>query len=456
MDHQLGRRRGGFCALAIFLGVLLVAHAVRAAPFAYVSNFDDDTVSVIDTAIDETVATIAVGNGPDGVAVSADGTRVYVTNSHGASVSVIDAAASSVIATITTPTVPVAIAIHPTDARAYLAHSRDPGIISIIDTALNALVGTFQTDGRLPGDIALSPDGAFAYLPNRFDVSEPFPCQIHQRFCRLTVSVFDTQNEQWLRPIEGLGGYVGGIAVSPDGRYLYVGNAYMDPDGGYPFVVSFIDTTLSPPWVIARVPVHAGNDVAVNPSGTRVYAAGGDRVTVVDTGSLTSIATIRVGRTNFGVDLRGTERSYVTNFDDATVSVIDTADNSVVATVPVGRGAAEIAIGPDSVPFTLPPTPSPTATPTPSAIGTPTETPTPTTTATLTVTSSATATARTPCMGDCDENRTVTADELVVAVAIALGEASMARCEPADANRDNAITIEEIVLAVKSARIGCE
>ena len=59
-----------------------------AEPFAYVPNWDSDNVSVIDTATNSAVSTIAVGDAPYGVGVNPAGTRVYVTNFAGDSVSV--------------------------------------------------------------------------------------------------------------------------------------------------------------------------------------------------------------------------------------------------------------------------------------------------------------------------------------------------------------------------------
>jgi YVTN family beta-propeller protein len=57
---------------------------------AYVANMGSDSVSVIDTRAAATIGTpIAVGDEPDGVAVSPDGTRAYVTNRSGNSISVI-------------------------------------------------------------------------------------------------------------------------------------------------------------------------------------------------------------------------------------------------------------------------------------------------------------------------------------------------------------------------------
>jgi YVTN family beta-propeller protein len=47
----------------------------------YVTNFSDDTVSVIGTVSNTVTSTIAVGNSPRGVAVSSDGDRIFVANS---------------------------------------------------------------------------------------------------------------------------------------------------------------------------------------------------------------------------------------------------------------------------------------------------------------------------------------------------------------------------------------
>lgn len=57
------------------------------APFAYITNLEDNTVSVIDTASND-VKTVPVGTRPKGVAVHPDGSRVYVANSIDHTVSV--------------------------------------------------------------------------------------------------------------------------------------------------------------------------------------------------------------------------------------------------------------------------------------------------------------------------------------------------------------------------------
>jgi len=59
------------------------------------------------------------------------------------------------------------------------------------------------------------------------------------------------------------------------------------------------------------------------------------------------------------------------------------------------------------------------------------------------------------CAGDCDDSGTVSIDELVTLVKIALGASSASACGSADADGDRRVTIDEIVAAVKNALDGC-
>jgi YVTN family beta-propeller protein len=62
------------------LALLMLANIAGAAPFAYITNMDSNTTSVIDIANNTVTATVPVGSGPEGVAVSPDGTKAYVSN----------------------------------------------------------------------------------------------------------------------------------------------------------------------------------------------------------------------------------------------------------------------------------------------------------------------------------------------------------------------------------------
>lgn len=59
------------------------------------------------------------------------------------------------------------------------------------------------------------------------------------------------------------------------------------------------------------------------------------------------------------------------------------------------------------------------------------------------------------CAGDCDLSRSVTVDEIVTTVNIALGEALVSVCELADVDGSSSITVDEIILSVSRALDGC-
>jgi len=90
---------------------------------------------------------------------------------------------------------------------------------------------------------------------------------------------------------------------------------------------------------------------------------------------------------------------------------------------------------------------------------TPTPTATPTTPATQTATSALPTQSATPsadsCLGDCNNDHSVTVDEVLVLLTISLGTADISTCAAGDANHDGQITIDEILAAVNAARTGC-
>jgi len=113
---------------------------------------------------------------------------------------------------------------------------------------------------------------------------------------------------------------------------------------------------------------------------------------------------------------------------------------------------------PTDTPTTAPtetPTGTPTETPTQTPTDTPTATPTLSPTSTQTPAPTETATPTPPCVGDCDGTGSVTVDEILAMVNIALGSADVSTCLAGDANNDGQITIDEILSAVNNALSGC-
>jgi YVTN family beta-propeller protein len=308
-----GRRR----PIALALVCLKVAWSApgHAAPFAYVVNHGDATVTVVDTATNAVVATVEVGDEPLAAAVNPAGTRAYVTNQVAPSgtVSVIDTAINGVIATVTVGARPSGAAVKPPGDRVYVTN-RDDKNVSVIDTASNTVVATIPV-GNNPLGIAIDPAGTPAYVVNKGDNA---------------VSVIDTTSNQVIATIP-VGNDPSHVTVGPNGRRAYVSNTSNAS-------VTVIDSGLTS--VAATIPVgNIPEGVAVDPAGTRLYVAnsGPNSVSVVDTASNAVIATVNVGLTPFELAFRPDgARVFVANRQNGNVSVIDTASNTVAATVPAG------------------------------------------------------------------------------------------------------------------------
>jgi YVTN family beta-propeller protein len=329
----------------------------KAATFGYVANVDNDTVSVIDTASNTVVATInlPVGAIPKGVATTPDGTHAYVINDGNFTVSVIDTASNTVATTIPADD-PSAVAITPDGTHAYVT-SLSEDTVSVINTASNTVVATIPV-GAFPIGVAITPEGTRP--PERDDRSHQ-PLAYVTNELDSTVSVINTGNNTVVATIP-VGQEPTGVSITPDGTHAYVTNSFDN-------TVSVIDTARSK--VVATIPVgNAPVAVAITPDETNPYEhddrahqplayvtnANDNTVSVIETASNTVVATILVGQLPVAVAITpdGTnpflqdDRShqplaYVTNFAADTVSVIDTASNKVVTTIPVGKDPIAVA-----------------------------------------------------------------------------------------------------------------
>ena len=111
-------------SLACVFGVALLAVPTQAQQFAYVTNSQSDSVSVIDTATHTVIATVKGIGRPIGVAVTPNGSRVYVTDTENYLVTVIDTATNTAFASIGVGPLPWALAVTPDGSRVYVTDGR--------------------------------------------------------------------------------------------------------------------------------------------------------------------------------------------------------------------------------------------------------------------------------------------------------------------------------------------
>ena len=92
---------------------------------------------------------------------------------------------------------------------------------------------------------------------------------------------------------------------------------------------------------------------------------------------------------------------------------------------------------------------------TPTPLQTPTVTGTPPTPTGSPMVSATPTLSQSTCVGDCDGHGTVTVDELVIGVNVALGNLQLALCPAFDRDHNNKVTVDELVLGVNAALNGC-
>ncbi len=121
-----------------------------------------NTTSVIDTATNTVTAMVPVGIGPLGVAVTPDGTKVYVTNFWSKTTSVIDTASNTVTATVPVGWGPAGAAVSPDGRKVYVANSLG-NTTSVIDTTKNTVI-TAVPVGIYPSGVTVSLDGTKVFV----------------------------------------------------------------------------------------------------------------------------------------------------------------------------------------------------------------------------------------------------------------------------------------------------
>jgi YVTN family beta-propeller protein len=127
--------------------------------FVWVVNPDTDSVSILEVGNDanKKVGEIKVGDEPNSIAISPNGSAAYVANTVNGSVSVIDTATRRIVRNIFVGTEPYAVALTPNATKLYVANARSNDV-SVVDTLTNRVVRTIPNIQE-PRGIAITSDG---------------------------------------------------------------------------------------------------------------------------------------------------------------------------------------------------------------------------------------------------------------------------------------------------------
>jgi YVTN family beta-propeller protein len=310
----------------VAFGVLLFAfafHAAAAGPKAYVGNFKDNSVSVIDTSTGTVVATIPLAAGPHGMAAAADGRTVYVSGDGSSEVSVIDVATDRVAKKVEVGKTPHGLAMAP-GGKILLVGVYGEDKIAFVDTATQSVIATVPVPK--PHTIAIRPDGKMAYVASQ----EP------GKFALVVVDL-DARAVARSVPLEKT---PRDLEFGHDGRALYVTMAGVN-------AVAVLDP--SSDKIVAQIPTGASPHIAGffrgAGAGTAVVQGPGE-LQLFDPTTNTPLRAIAVGKQPHWMAATGDGKQvYVTNEGGNDVTVVDLASGKT-STIAVGNAPRKVVVLP--------------------------------------------------------------------------------------------------------------
>jgi len=304
--------------LALAWGAFALA-AAAAAPKAYVGNFKDSTVSVVDTGTNTVVKTVPVAAGPHGMAVSPDGRFVWVAGEGSTSVSVIDTASDSVARTVDVGASPHGVTMVP-DGKTVLVGVYGGDRIAFVDTASGSVTGTLAV--AKPHTIAVRPDGKVAVVA----AQEPG---------HFALVVVDLATRAVARRIE-LEQPPRDPEFSPDGGLLYFTRAGVN-------ALRVIDSS---DRVVADIPTGASPHMgkSFGASLGAVVVQGPSELLLFDPARNTALRAVAVGKQPHWMASDG-KTAWVTGEGSNDLTVVDLASGST-RTVAVGNAPRKVVVQP--------------------------------------------------------------------------------------------------------------
>jgi len=367
------RPRASFLAL-IFPALLLPLGCRRGAfpdvpagyrEFAYVTNGNSNTVSVLDLVRLRSDRTLRVGENPTGIAANPKSNEVYAVNTRSGTVTVIDAATNTIAATIGVHRQPYSISIDAAGGRAYVANSGSNSI-SVLDLDRRREIAAIGA-GEQPGLARVSPDmrsvvvsnlgsgsvsvySAASYVsPNtgRRDTPEAPqgdargtsgpPLTFRKAFpgCpgATDIAILPDSSKAFIACSGGHQVMVLALAADPDSW-----QARQDPAATTDHLLTMLD--------VGRTPVH----IALKPDGGEVFVSnfGSDSISEIDTWNNQVLGTYMIGsKPVHGIVTSDNSSLWVADFGSDLVSIYSIDDGRLAGTVHTGSAPDALAFSAD-------------------------------------------------------------------------------------------------------------
>jgi YVTN family beta-propeller protein len=303
----------------------------------------------------QVVATIPVGEWPNGVVVNPASKLVYVANTVSQTVSVIYAATNTVATTISSVGYnPYVLAITPDGATLYVGSATPLGdlIVSVSSTVNNTVIKTLDLGSlgmAFEGlQITASPDGKKVYVATGYPDKGVAVIDTSTNLVSGTITIDD--GRVWGPPAPN------GVVFSSSGRFAYVTSVGNRDSGETRRFVSKIDTASERQISVTGPLHHIRLEGPVCIHGHLLYIASdvNTDVLVFDTRSNTVVKTIPVrGYVESDALTPDGKYLYVTYSTDPPndkVSAFDTeTDERIGSPIQVGHGASALGISPNGL-----------------------------------------------------------------------------------------------------------
>ena len=332
-------------AIGCCLGLLLMSTAPTFAETVrvYVTNSAGDSIHVVDPATNKVVQVIQGIEAAHGIGFAPDGARVYVSNEADSTLDVVDRTSGKLVGKVALSGHPNNIAVTNDGGRVVVGIAEDPGALDVIDTTALKVTTSIPVNGRLH-NVYVTPDGKYAVTGSiRTKVITVIDLKTETVAWTLTLDegvrpmTFETAPDGSTKRIfvqlSKLNGFAvvdfaarkevarirlpdqptgfgiaerrtdapsHGMGVAPDGRTLWVTSIYANAVFAYalPDLKLLGHVALPELKLPGRAPIGAvPNWVTFTPDSKRLYIsnAGARSVSVIDTQNLKMIATVPVG-----------------------------------------------------------------------------------------------------------------------------------------------------------------